>query len=96
MSKETKETKEEVIADIHQKLYFLEELLMWTISADTRFRKGQRVKMSHIAERRKYRFFAKCKSRKGTVLEVDKISVKVLMDNYKHPSSVHHMFLSKV
>lgn len=81
-----------LIDDIHVRLNNLEEAWMWSVRADQRFRAGQRVKFSAIADRKNISRGRKNGVRAGTVVGTDGFSVKVRLDGYKTDRRFHHMF----
>ncbi len=84
---------EQLVSDINERLDSIEDLMMFTIRADQRFRVGQRVKFSAKAERQQ---ISKGRPPRGTVKRVDSVSVVVLLDGRKQPTSFNHMFLEPV
>lgn len=81
-----------IIDGINKKLDNLEELIYWRIGADERFRKGQRVQFSAIADRRGMSKGRKGGVRKGRVTGIHGTSIEVLLDGYTRPKGFHHMF----
>lgn len=86
------QTATELIEQIHTRLDSIEELMSFAIRASSRFKRGQRVKLS---PRAKLRF--KGGATKGRVTKVgDSFTVEVLIDGYKRPHSFHHGFFDPV
>lgn len=86
----------QIIADINERLDRVEELLMWTITSEQRFKRGQRVQFNERADRSGVSSRTKRGVRKGRVTHLNGFSVLVLMDGYKHAKSFHHGFFDPV
>jgi hypothetical protein len=97
MKKKTTDAQiNQLLDNIKERLDSLEETIAWTIKANARFKKGQRVKFSKYAKR-KHIDTGKAKGKKGTITEIsDSFSVKVLLDGYKQPHQYHHSFFERV
>ena len=91
------ETARDLIDSIKARLDSLEELLAWTIPAQSRFRKGSRVRISPMGRRRLMH-----SRRKGGVVTGRIVGeprgpfIDVLLDGYKHPKGFHHMYWESV
>lgn len=86
----------ELIDQIEQRLEVVEEYVAWSIRADQRFKKGQRVEFSRKAIENRIGPGKKGVTR-GVVTGVsDNWSVTVLLDGYKSASSFHHSFFNPV
>lgn len=83
-----------LLAEIRAKLSIIESHLMWMITAEQRFRIGQRVEFSRRARERG--FPKRKRSEKGFVKAVNSFSVVVKLDGYKQTHSYHHAFFNSV
>lgn len=84
-----------LIEQINKRLDNMEELTMWSVRANQRFKKGQRVRLSSLAVRRGLKL--KGGGTKGTVVNVSNVSsVDVLPDGYKRPHGYFHGFWEPV
>lgn len=87
------ETIGSLIADINDRLNGLEESMMWTIKATDRFKPGQRVEFSPMADRNGLSLRRKGGVRTGVVEQVDSsFTIMVRLDGYTKPISFHHKF----
>lgn len=83
--------------DINQRLDNIEDLMAWTIRAEQRFRKGQRVKFSAAAIRKGVARTRHGKYPRGRIVEQPEgFIIKVQLDGYKHPSEFHHTFFEAI
>lgn len=89
-----KRTIAQEISDIKAKLELIEGHMIWLITADRRFRVGQRVEFSRRARDRG--FPKRKKSSKGFIKSVNRFTVLVKLDGYKHPITFHHAFFNPV
>jgi hypothetical protein len=85
-----------IIAAIEKRLDNIEELSGFAIAACLRFKKGQRVQFSPLADRRRISQGRKGGVRKGTVVRTRNFTVTVLLDGYKQPRDYFHPFFEKV
>lgn len=82
-----------LIDSIEKRIDGLEEGMFWLIRPDQRFKVGQRVQFSAIADRRMISARTKGGVRTGKVVKVERaVSIVVLLDGYRTPRSYHHMF----
>lgn len=93
-----KEVKEilAIIEQLEKRLDSIEELAAWAIPAYVRFKKGQRVQFSALADRKLISRRTKGGVRRGTVVKNDGFSVVVLLDGYKKPRSYFHAFFERI
>lgn len=84
-----------VTDQINKRLDSIEELTLWLVKANQRFKKGQRVRLGPMAQRRHLKL--KGGGTKGKVVSVgDSFSVDVLPDGYKKAHSYFHGFWEPV
>lgn len=84
-----------VIDQINKRTDNMEKMTMWLVRANQRFKKGQRVRLSPLADRARLKL--KGGGTKGTVSGLgDGFSVDVLPDGYKKPHSYFHGFWEPV
>lgn len=82
---------------ITKKLNNLEDLMAFSIRANQRFVKGQRVQFSDAADRSGITHRIKGGVRKGRVVKVSEgFTVTVLLDGYKKPTDYNHSFFENV
>jgi hypothetical protein len=81
---------------INDRLDNITEMAAWLVDAKQRFRKGQRVQFSAIADRRSISHRRKGCVRRGTVTGFNSFSVDVLLDGYAKPMGFHHMFFDPI
>lgn len=85
------------LAKIEERLAGIEDVMSFMVKASQRFKKGDRVEFNAKADKRLISERRKGGVRTGTVIAVDDgWSMKVLLDDYKHPSSYHHSFFDKI
>jgi hypothetical protein len=85
-----------IIDSINQRLDHIEEMAAWLVSAEQRFKKGQRVQFSPAADRRGISARRKGGVRRGTVTGFGGFSVDVLLDGHKKPMGFHHLFFDPI
>lgn len=93
MAKKRKNTAtvSELIDEINARLDSLEDMISFTIRADSRFRVGQRVRLNEKAKQRHIR--GKRGVATGRVVRLsDSFTMDVLLDGYKQPRGYHHSF----
>lgn len=84
-----------ILADIEKRMDSIEELQLWLIKAESRFKKGQRVQLSEIADRANLKL--RRGVRKGTIVVAPQgFSIKVLPDGYSTPHSFFHGFWKRI
>jgi hypothetical protein len=83
-----------VIEQINKRLDSIETMTMWLVKANQRFKKGQRVRLSPMADRARLKL--KGGGTKGTVTGCDGFSVDVLPDGYKKAHGYFHGFWEPV
>jgi hypothetical protein len=97
MAKTTEKSVRELLDEISNRLDTVEELMAWTVRADQRFHRGQRVQFSPAAERRGLTARVKGRVNRGTVIQVsDSFWVDVKLDGYKRTGHFHHSFFDPI
>jgi hypothetical protein len=82
----------ETIDRINERLDSVEDLVAFMVRAEQRFKPGQRVKFSPMADRKGITKRIKGKVRRGKVVGTSGFSVSVILDGYKRPHSFLHSF----
>ena len=86
---------EATIPEIIRRLDAVEDMILFSIRANARFKRGQRVQLSHRAKRAKLKF--KRGVTRGRVISAsDSFTMVVLMDGYKRPTGFFHGFFDPI
>ena len=81
------------IVRIEKRLDAIEHLAAFLVHANTRFKKGQRVRFSAAADRAGVSTRRKGRVRTGRIIEAgNSFTVKVLLDGYRRACFYHHIF----
>jgi len=81
---------------ILKRLDDIELLMAFMVRANQRFKEGQRVRFSHLADRRGISAGRKHGVRTGTVIEAgDGFTVKLKLDGYRRAFNIHHAFIER-